>query len=46
VIVDAAAAGADRITIGGGAHGVSLLVAPADLIAAVDAEVADVTKPG
>lgn len=46
VIVDAAAAGADRITIGGGAHGVSLLLAPADLVAAVGAEVADVTKPG
>ena len=44
VVVDAQAAGADRSAIGGGAHGVSLLVAPADLVAAVGAEVADVTK--
>lgn len=44
VIVDAEAADADRIAIGGGAHGVSLLVAPAALVAAVGAEVVDVTK--
>ncbi|HSK21773.1 MAG TPA: YbaK/EbsC family protein [Egicoccus sp.] len=44
VVVDAQAAAADRIAIGGGAHGVSLLVVPADLIAAVGAEVVDVTK--
>lgn len=44
VVVDARAAAAERIAIGGGAHGVSLLVAPADLIAAVGAEVADVTR--
>ncbi|MEX2504347.1 MAG: YbaK/EbsC family protein [Egicoccus sp.] len=44
VVVDAEAAAADRIAIGGGAHGVSLLVTPAELIAAVGAEVVDVTK--
>ena len=44
VIVDAEAAAADRIAVGGGAHGVSLLLAPADLVAAVGAEVVDVTK--
>lgn len=44
VVVDAEAADADRIAIGGGAHGVSLLVTPAELIAAVGAEVVDVTK--
>ena len=44
VVVDAQAAAADRIAIGGGAHGLSLLVSPADLVAAVGAEVADVTK--
>ncbi|MFA9430837.1 aminoacyl-tRNA deacylase [Egicoccus sp. AB-alg2] len=46
VVVDAEAAAADRIAVGGGAHGVSLLLSPADLIAAVGAEVADVTKAG
>jgi Cys-tRNA(Pro) deacylase len=44
VVVDTEAAAADLIAIGGGAHGVSLLVAPADLVAAVDAQVVDVTK--
>ncbi|MBS3940153.1 MAG: hypothetical protein KG028_04250 [Actinobacteria bacterium] len=44
VVVDTEAAAADLIAIGGGAHGVSLLVAPADLVAAVDAEVVDVTR--
>ncbi|MFA9446537.1 aminoacyl-tRNA deacylase [Egicoccus sp. AB-alg6-2] len=44
VIVDAAATGAERIAIGGGAHGVSLLLSPTELVAAVAAEVVDVTR--
>jgi len=36
----------ERIAIGGGARGVNLHLAPADLIAALAAEVADVTVAG
>ena len=45
VIVDATIAGKDAVSIGGGAHGVSVRTQAAALIAALDAEVADVTKP-
>ncbi len=45
VIVDAAASALERIAIGGGAHGVNLHLAPADLVAALGADVADVTVP-
>jgi Cys-tRNA(Pro)/Cys-tRNA(Cys) deacylase len=45
VILDASAAGRSVVAIGGGAHGVNVHLAPADLIAALGAEVADVTAP-
>jgi Cys-tRNA(Pro) deacylase len=45
VIVDASVGGLDRVAIGGGAPGVNLHLAPADLIAALDAAVVDVTVP-
>ena len=35
----------DRVAIGGGAHGVNVHLAPTDLIAALDADVVDVTVP-
>ena len=41
VIADASVAG--RISLGGGAHGVALTVEAAELVAALDATVADVT---
>ncbi len=45
VVVDASVtADAAPVTIGGGAHGVSLVVTPTDLVAALDADVADVTR--
>ena len=43
VVADASLAGA--VSIGGGAHGVALTVDAADLVAALDATVADVTEP-
>jgi Cys-tRNA(Pro) deacylase len=45
VIVDASILGLDRMSIGGGAHGVNLHLAPDDLIRALDAAVVDVTVP-
>ena len=45
VIVDASAMAHEPVAIGGGAHGVNLHLAPADLVAALDAEVVDVTVP-
>ena len=45
VIADASIEGLDRVAIGGGAHGVNLHLAPTDLVAALDAEVVDVTIP-
>lgn len=46
VIADALIAGRDEpVSIGGGAHGVSATLLPADLIAATGARVADVTEP-
>ena len=45
VIADAAIMGEPVVAIGGGAPGVNLHVAPADLVAALRAEVVDVTQP-
>jgi Cys-tRNA(Pro) deacylase len=45
VIADASIEGLDRVAIGGGAHGVNLHLAPADLVAALGAELVDVTEP-
>jgi len=45
VIVDASAMGRSIVAIGGGAHGVNLHLAPADLVSALGAEVVDVTVP-
>jgi Cys-tRNA(Pro)/Cys-tRNA(Cys) deacylase len=45
VIADASIEGLDHVAIGGGAHGVNLHLTPADLVAALDAEVVDVTQP-
>lgn len=46
VIADASVAGLRRVAIGGGARGVNLHMAAADLVAHLDADVADVTRPG
>jgi Cys-tRNA(Pro)/Cys-tRNA(Cys) deacylase len=43
VILDASAADLPLVAIGGGAPGVNLHLAPADLVAALDATVVDVT---
>jgi Cys-tRNA(Pro)/Cys-tRNA(Cys) deacylase len=43
VIADAAILGHDRVAIGGGARGVNVHLAPADLVAGLVADVADVT---
>jgi Cys-tRNA(Pro) deacylase len=45
VILDASAAGLELVSIGGGAFGVNLHLAPADLVAATGAAVVDVTAP-
>jgi len=45
VIADAAIVGEPVVSIGGGAFGLSLHLAPQDLIAALDARVADVSQP-
>jgi Cys-tRNA(Pro)/Cys-tRNA(Cys) deacylase len=44
VIADASVDDVDCVAIGGGARGVNLHLSPADLVAAVGAEVADVTR--
>ena len=46
VIADASIAGAGRIAIGGGAHGVSLVVDADELLARVEATIVDVTRDG
>ena len=46
VIADASARDLDQVAIGGGARGVNLHLASADLLRATSAEVVDVTKPG
>ena len=43
VVVDAAVTG--EITLGGGAHGVAVLLQTDDVVAALDARVADVSEP-
>lgn len=45
VILDASAAGLERVAIGGGAHGVNVHLAPADLVLVLAAAVVDVTQP-
>jgi Cys-tRNA(Pro) deacylase len=45
VIADASLVGQPVVAIGGGARGVNLHLAPADLVAALDAAVVDVTAP-
>ena len=45
VILDAEAAEHSLVAIGGGAHGVNVHLAPADLITATRAAVVDVTQP-
>ena len=45
VIADASIDPDGQVSIGGGAHGVSVKMRAHDLVAAVSADVADVTKP-
>jgi Cys-tRNA(Pro)/Cys-tRNA(Cys) deacylase len=45
VIADASVTEQDVVAIGGGAHGVNIHLAPADLIAATGAQVIDVSVP-
>ena len=45
VILDAAAADQPVLAIGGGAFGVNVHLAPADLVQALDAEVVEVSEP-
>jgi prolyl-tRNA editing enzyme YbaK/EbsC (Cys-tRNA(Pro) deacylase) len=45
VIADASITGLGLVAIGGGAPGVNVHLAPADLVAALDAAVVDVTVP-
>lgn len=45
VIADTTIAEADLVSLGGGAHGVSVKLEAATLIGILDADVADVTKP-
>ena len=45
VLADATVPGSGRVSVGGGAHGVAILLDADDLVAATGAEVADVTGP-
>jgi Cys-tRNA(Pro)/Cys-tRNA(Cys) deacylase len=45
VIADASMMGRPLVAIGGGAHGVNVHLAPADLVAALGADIADLTLP-
>ena len=45
VIADASIVDRELVAIGGGAHGVNVHLAPADLVAATGATVVDVTRP-
>lgn len=45
VVADVTIGGADRVAIGGGARGVNLHLSASDLVRAVRADVADVTRP-
>jgi Cys-tRNA(Pro) deacylase len=44
IVIDAAVMAQQVVTVGGGQQGVSIHLAPADLIAATDATIADVTE--
>ncbi len=44
VILDASATGHDVVSVGGGVRGVNIHMTPSDLVAALDAEVVDVTS--
>lgn len=46
VIADASVLAVERVAIGGGARGVNLHLASADLVRAASAEVVDVSRPG
>jgi prolyl-tRNA editing enzyme YbaK/EbsC (Cys-tRNA(Pro) deacylase) len=46
VVADATITEGEVVAIGGGARGVNLHLAPADLVRALGAQVADVTRPG
>lgn len=46
VVADATVMDGELVAIGGGARGVNLHLAPADLVRAVRAQLADVTRPG
>jgi Cys-tRNA(Pro) deacylase len=45
VLVDGAAVATETVAIGGGARGVNIHMAPSDIVAALDAEVVDVSVP-
>ncbi len=45
VVADRRILDLEAVSIGGGAHGVSVTIAPADLAAHLSADAADVTKP-
>ena len=45
VIADATVSGLDRVAVGGGARGVNLHLAAADLLTALNAEVAEIARP-
>ena len=45
VLADASIPGSGRVSVGGGAHGVAILLDADDLLRAVDAEVVDVAEP-
>jgi Cys-tRNA(Pro)/Cys-tRNA(Cys) deacylase len=45
VIADASIATLERVAVGGGAHGVNVHLAPADLVQALAADLVDVTIP-
>ena len=44
-VVDRSAMEQSVVSVGGGAFGVNIHLAPADLVAALDADVADVSNP-
>ncbi len=45
VVADAALLAHEVVSLGGGGHGVSVKLAPGPLVGALDADVADLTKP-
>jgi Cys-tRNA(Pro)/Cys-tRNA(Cys) deacylase len=46
VVADASILEVDRVAIGGGARGLNLHLSPGDVVRALAADVADVTRPG